>query len=320
VKHLPSIKRPARTATIAIASAAAGMALAMPGLALADHGGHGGRAVPPPPAAPTSADQFQNVDQVKTAVKAYYGDTVTTVTDPVPAGQDAGVEGDSIDAPLHQFSPGSAYAHEVEGIAARAGHFLAHAIHRGHHGHHGHHAAKNHGHDASGTPAILFDIDDTTLNTFSYEIYSNFVFNPTTNGFFVNAGSADVFPAVPGMVDLEKAAEAKGYQVYFLTGRPITQTAGTLANLTDAGYDVDPSHVFLKDTTAATQPWLAPCVDPTTHAFTCTTIQYKSLTRQHIEKDLGADIVANFGDQFSDLEGGFADRTFKIPNPMYFLP
>jgi hypothetical protein len=278
----------------------------MPGLAIAGHGGHD---VPPPPAHPTSADQFQNVDQVKTAVKAYYGDTTTDVDDPVPAGQDAAVLGDSVVSKLHQFSPDSAYAHEVKGIARDAGKFLRHRAH-------GHH--KN-GH-SHGDPAILFDIDDTTLNTFSYEIYSNFVFNPTTNGFFVNAGSASVFPAVPGMVDLEKAAEAKGYDVYFLTGRPISQTDGTLANLTDAGYDVDPTHVFLKDTTAATEPWLAPCIDPTTHAFTCTTIQYKSLTRQHIEKDLGADIVANFGDQFSDLEGGFADRTFKIPNPMYFLP
>jgi hypothetical protein len=315
VKHLPSIKRPARTATIAIASAAAGVALAMPGLALADHGG---RDVPAPPANPTSASQIQNVDQVRTAIKAYYGDTPTNVDDPVPAGQDVTFPGDSSVQKLHQFNPDGAYAHEVEGIADRAEHFLAHAVHRGHHGQHV--TASKHGHDASGAPSILFDIDDTTLNTFSYEIYSNFVFNPTTNGFFVNAGSADVFPAVPGMVDLEKAAEAKGYRVYFLTGRPISQTDGTLANLTDAGYDVDPSHVFLKDTTAATEPWLAPCVDPTTHAFTCTTIQYKSLTRQHIEQDLGADIVANFGDQFSDLEGGFADRTFKIPNPMYFLP
>ena len=40
---------------------------------------------------------------------------------------------------------------------------------------------------------------------------------------------------------------------------------------------------------------------------------------QHIES-LGYDIVANFGDQFSDLNGGFADQTFKIPNPTYFLP
>jgi hypothetical protein len=30
--------------------------------------------------------------------------------------------------------------------------------------------------------------------------------------------------------------------------------------------------------------------------------------------------VANFGDQYSDLKGGYADRTFKLPNPNYFLP
>ena len=52
---------------------------------------------------------------------------------------------------------------------------------------------------------------------------------------------------------------------------------------------------------------------------TCTTVHYKSATRQHIEP-LGYDIVANFGDQFSDLKGGYADRTFKVPNPMYYLP
>jgi len=51
----------------------------------------------------------------------------------------------------------------------------------------------------------------------------------------------------------------------------------------------------------------------------CTTIHYKSATRAHIES-LGYDIVANFGDQFSDLKGGSADRTFKLPNPNYYLP
>jgi hypothetical protein len=30
--------------------------------------------------------------------------------------------------------------------------------------------------------------------------------------------------------------------------------------------------------------------------------------------------MVNFGDQFSDLEGGHANRTFKMPNPNYFLP
>jgi HAD superfamily, subfamily IIIB (Acid phosphatase) len=51
----------------------------------------------------------------------------------------------------------------------------------------------------------------------------------------------------------------------------------------------------------------------------CPTIRYKSGVRAHLES-LGWDIVGNFGDQFSDLDGGFADETFKLPNPNYFLP
>jgi predicted secreted acid phosphatase len=159
----------------------------------------------------------------------------------------------------------------------------------------------------TGIKAVLFDVDDTTLNTFSYEIYSSFVYSPTTDGYFVNAA---VFPAVPHMVDLEHYAEAQGYTVFFLTGRPGTQHDGTLANLTNEGYDVENSNLYLKD--YAVDTWLSSC------ASACTTIQYKSLTRAHIES-LGYDIVANFGDQFSDLSGGFADKTFKIPNPMYFI-
>jgi hypothetical protein len=290
--------RPTRTVTVAIASAAAGIALGVPGLALATHTGQD---VPAPPANPTRASQIQNVDQVRTAIKAYYGDTLTSVTDPVPDGSDVSYPGDSATTQLHQFNPDGAYAHETEGIAADASKYLARQAHKKHHG----------------QKAILFDIDDTTLNTYSYEIYSNFVYNPTTNAYFVNAGSADIFPAVPGMVALEHKALKKGYAVFFLTGRPKNATTdqkpGTLDNLRDAGYDVVDDQVYLKDASGATQPWLSSC------APSCTTIQYKSLTRQHIES-LGYDIVANFGDQFSDLEGGFADRTFKIPNPMYYLP
>jgi hypothetical protein len=52
----------------------------------------------------------------------------------------------------------------------------------------------------------------------------------------------------------------------------------------------------------------------------CSTIEYKSTVRKHVVKDLGYDVVANFGDQYSDLIGGWADRTVKLPNPMYYLP
>jgi predicted secreted acid phosphatase len=286
LKFVSSALRRRSARAVALATAASTIAvLFVPGLAGALSLSN---AVPPPPTSPTSADQIQNLDQVKTAIKGYYGDTVTSQLDPV-----AGT------AALHQFSATGAYANEMAGVVADAEKELGKPK-----------AERNTG------KAVLFDVDDTTLNTYSYEIYSSFVFNPTTNAAFVNAcltATGCVFPAVPHMVDLEKYAESQGYTVFFLTGRPITQHNGTVANLTSAGYDVNPANLYLKDASGATEPWLSPC------APTCTTTQYKSLTRAHIES-LGYDIVGNFGDQFSDLNGGFADETFKIPNPMYFLP
>ena len=57
-------------------------------------------------------------------------------------------------------------------------------------------------------------------------------------------------------------------------------------------------------------------------AAKCTTIEYKSQTRAHVESASGGGyhIVANFGDQFSDLIGGHADQSIKLPNPGYYLP
>ena len=65
-----------------------------------------------------------------------------------------------------------------------------------------------------------------------------------------------------------------------------------------------------------TPQFCGPFID---QGVSCPTIQYKSGTRAYIESQ-GYDIVADFGDQFSDLEGGFADKTFKMPNPNYYLP
>jgi acid phosphatase len=36
--------------------------------------------------------------------------------------------------------------------------------------------------------------------------------------------------------------------------------------------------------------------------------------------DQGYTIVINLGDQMSDLDGGYAERTYHLPNPVYFLP
>ena len=273
-----------RTATVASVAALTAAALVLPGIADAQHG-ESSRAVPAPPASPTSADQIQNVDQVKTAIKAYYGDTVTTKLDPI-----------NHTVPLHEFSPTGAYAKEVGGIADQTQAYLAKR------------SSHQHGPGTfDGKPAIIFDIDDTTLTTYDYEIYSNFVYVPDQNAAFVNNA---VFPATPGMVDLADWAKDHGYTVFFLTGRPENQRPGTLTNLTNAGYPTASNQVFLKDQTL---PWLTSCTPG------CSSEQYKTLTREHLEKT-GYDVVANLGDQFSDLRGGFADRTVKIPNPMYFIP
>jgi hypothetical protein len=287
---LDRVRRPARTSAAVVAAVAATATLTLTGPALARGVAH---AVAPPPAHPTSDSQIQNIDQVKTAIKGYYGDTVTSAVDPV-----------SGTTTLHTFDPQGAYAQQMAGIVGTAERYLRNAVH-GHHGHaHGSQGAAD-----QGKKAILLDVDDTTLNTYNYEIYSNFVYNPTTNAAFVNAAA---FPAVPGMVGLVDYAKAHGYQIFYLTGRPEAQRAGTVENLSDVGYAApDAGHLFLRNKTAP--PAYLPC-EPT-----CTTIQYKSLTRAHVES-LGYDIVANFGDQFSDLKGGYADQTFKLPNPMYYLP
>ena len=98
-------------------------------------------AVPPPPAQPTRADQIQNLDQVKTAIKAYYGDTVSG-TNPDGSAQ-------------HLPSPTGAYAKEMHHLERTALAYLARRDHDSRSAHH------------HGRKALVFDVDDTTLNTYN---------------------------------------------------------------------------------------------------------------------------------------------------------
>ena len=192
-------------------------------------------------------------------------------------------------------SSSSNYARQMKHIVAGAERYLAAAI--------GHH----HG---AGKPAVVFDIDDTLLNTYDYEIAQQFGYTPASNEVFVNAAA---FPAVFYMPQLVSFAASHGYAVFFITGRPQSQTDATITNLTNAGYAAPQSgHLFLKP---PTPPSYLHCANPSS----CTTIEYKSGTRRHISS-LGYSIMADFGDQYSDLLGGDAGHQVKIPNPMYYIP
>jgi hypothetical protein len=190
----------------------------------------------------------------------------------------------------HQPSPDSPYAHDVAAVERQVHDWVEH--------------------DSAGDakPAVVFDVDDTTLSNYNYDATHDFGYDPVTNAQCV---AAKCFPAVFGTVDLVKWVTAQHIAVFFITGRPAAQQADTLANLQDQGFPT-PTGIFTKVTTAPYPSYL-PC------APNCSTTEYKSDTRAHIES-MGYHILANVGDQYSDLNGGHADRTFKMPNPMYYLP
>src|SRR5207344_2326302 len=48
-------------------------------------------------------------------------------------------------------------------------------------------------------------------------------------------------------------------------------------------------------------------------------VDFKAPERRKITEQ-GYTIILSIGDQDSDLRGGYAERTFKLPNPVYFLP
>jgi HAD superfamily, subfamily IIIB (Acid phosphatase) len=286
---------------------------------------------------PKSEKQVTNIDVLRQQLKNYYGAPLAT-TGPTGSWQ----------TPLN---PDSNYVDEARSVAKEGGNWLSARSKLPHR-------------------AIVLDVDDTTLATWNYELYSNWAFNfgPVvppqgvtlkTNADFVNG---EWFPAVPGMVDMVNEAKTEGYAIFFLTGRPAgptghyedpappsnSQYPATLANLTtgdwdgvvttppsvDAGYptpdtidrsgngtNVGPG-LFMKPPVGSYPAYLNRpefCQAAIAASRSCPTIQYKSGVRAYIESK-GYDIVGNFGDQFSDLEGGFADKTFKLPNPNYFLP
>ena len=146
-------------------------------------------------------------------------------------------------------------------------------------------------------PAVVFDIDETLL--------SNYIGVPSSDP---ETGSAGQFPGalggtgtrMPGVSDAYELAKRRGMAIFLVTARPaplpgLRET--TLRNLQSAGY-TGYAGVSLKP-------------DPFGSSAT-----YKTGERRRIEAE-GYTIVANVGDQESDLVGGFAERTFKLPNPFY---
>ncbi|MGW0775648.1 HAD family acid phosphatase [Streptomyces sp. NPDC002835] len=132
--------------------------------------------------------------------------------------------------------------------------------------------------DADGEKqAIVLDIDNTSLETHFHPFWQL----PT--------------PAIERMRDLARYADSRGVAVFFVTARPGIIHSLTDWNLKRVGYPVD--GLYVRD------------LPDLFHEVSA----YKTEKRAEIEAK-GYTIIANIGNNTTDLVGGHAERTFKLPD------
>ncbi|HST83038.1 MAG TPA: HAD family acid phosphatase [Kineosporiaceae bacterium] len=128
--------------------------------------------------------------------------------------------------------------------------------------------------DSTIKAAIVLDIDNTSLE-------SEYVGGLPT-------------PATPPVLALAKQAKAAGAAVIFVTARPEIIKLLTRDNLKQVGYPND--GLYMRGTFDFSSD-----------------LTLKTNARIKIEK-AGYTIVANIGNNTTDLAGGHAERTFKLPD------
>ncbi|KAH6758839.1 hypothetical protein C2S51_019074 [Perilla frutescens var. frutescens] len=154
-----------------------------------------------------------------------------------------------------------------------------------------------------GKDVWVFDIDETTLSNLPYYARSDVQFgaiayNDTRFNEWVAEGTA---PAVPPLHRLYKTVLSLGFKTVFISGTADRFTDIRILNLNQAGY-YNWEKLILKGADD--------------HG---TSVDYKSKKRTELVKQ-GYRIVGNIGDQWSDLIGtNVGNRTFKVPDPMYYI-
>jgi acid phosphatase len=150
--------------------------------------------------------------------------------------------------------------------------------------------------DSSRRPAIVLDVDDTSLS--NYRCLEAVGFDRSA----ADCGD-QTLPAIAQTRSLFRWARKRDVTVFFITGRREEARARTAANLRAAGYR---GGWTLK---------LRPDEQPRRWRD-----GWKARVRRAIVQRRDFRILANVGDQHSDLDGGWAERRFKLPNPMYVIP
>ena len=150
--------------------------------------------------------------------------------------------------------------------------------------------------DSSRRAAIVLDIDDTSLS--NYECLNAVGFDRSS----ADCGD-QTLPAIAQTRSLFRWAREKGVTVFFVTGRREEARQQTAANLRAAGYRGGWTLKMRPD--GQSRRWRD---------------GWKARVRRAIVQRRDFRILANLGDQWSDLDGGWSARRFKLPNPMYVIP
>ena len=143
--------------------------------------------------------------------------------------------------------------------------------------------------------AVVFDVDETALSNLPYLLANDFGFVPGRWDEWLEQGRAPALIPVQVVYDI---AMSNKVAVFFISARKEAQRAPTEHNLRDVGYE-SWTNIYFKAADDERKDR-----------------DYKIATRRQIARE-GYQIVANLGDQDSDLAGGFAERTYKLPDPFY---
>ena len=192
-------------------------------------------------------------------------------------------------ADLVEYHDSGAYERDLSSVVASAQEFLRDRLAR---------------RKASEKLAVVLDIDETSLSNWPQMKTFGFGYDRGLWDEWVEERSAIAIGATLNFYDF---ARANGVAIFFVTGRREPLRAATADNLEKAGYR-DWTGLVLKPVDLA-------YLGPTASKFAAT---YKTSERKKIVGQ-GYTIVVNIGDQQSDLSGGFAERTFKLPNPFYVV-
>jgi predicted secreted acid phosphatase len=143
--------------------------------------------------------------------------------------------------------------------------------------------------------AVVFDLDETLFRNWPHIDEQDFAYDPAVWNRWVLSANA---PVISPVRDIYRTARRLDLAVILLTSRRETYREATRTNL---------QRIDCGEFTALL---CAPNDSRSSSAV------FKSAERKRMTTE-GWTIIANIGDQASDLSGGFAERTFKIPDPFY---